>query len=145
MHFAPLLTVGSVVSCSCATLRGGLERAAVQYYSSRFGVTPLSHAQYCSQVVHHCLEDACRKPLLGLLAHNMPGREVIGHHTPGSTCSDNVSQPIEHFSQIIHSLWGVFGYQRQIRSDERPFFVAHVAGVSFSFHTPFYRLAHNTL
>lgn len=66
---------------------------------------------------------------MGLLVDYMSGRQIVGHHAPGSTGACYVAQAVEHFSERVHSLWGFFGHQRQVGSDECPLIVAHFAGV----------------
>jgi hypothetical protein len=55
------------------------------------------------------LEDPGCQLTPGLLVDHMPVRQVIRHHSPRSARSGNVAQAIEHFSEWIHSLWGIFG------------------------------------
>ena len=135
VYFAAFALLGSIISTTSTAFRTALQGAAVEYGSRGLSLASLNHPQHLSQIVYHSLEDLCLDPALGLFVDDVPGWQVIRHHTPGGTRPHNVAQSIEHLSQFIHSLWGFLCHQRQVWSYECPLIVTHVARVCFAFHT----------
>ena len=66
------------------------------------------------------------------LVDDVPGWQVMRHHVPGGSRAHHPAQAIKHFSQLVMPLSGIFGQQRQIRGDEGPFLVAHIAWIGIS-------------
>src|SRR5689334_22883767 len=58
------------------------------------------------------------------------------HHAPLRSRSDNPAKTIQHFSQGVLSLRCIFPHQDQVRGHEAPFFIADIARVWCSVHTP---------
>jgi hypothetical protein len=79
-------------------------------------------------------DKASSQPMLRLLIHGMPRWQVMGNHPPGNSCSHHATHRVIHFLQVIVPLPGIFGQQRQIRSDEGLFFVAYITWVWLSGH-----------
>lgn len=60
-----------------------------------------------------------------LLVDGQPRRQVVGHHAPVRAHANEVAQTVEHLTQRIAALAGVFSQQHQVGGDEDPFLVAH--------------------
>jgi len=66
--------------------------------------------------------------------HPLERVQIIGHHPPGRTRTDNPAQAIEDFAQAMFSLRGFFGHQGQVRGNKGPLIIADITRVCFSFH-----------
>lgn len=58
------------------------------------------------------------------------------HHAPLPARSHHPAQAMKYFPQGMLSLRHIFRHQGQVRGHKAPFFIAHIAGVWFSVHTP---------
>lgn len=76
-----------------------------------------------------------RPPALALLVHRVPGRQVRGHQPPRRARSDQPTQAVADLPQALVALGSLVGYAGQIGGSQRPFILAHITGVGFTFHT----------
>lgn len=127
-----LRTAGALVSVpggASATLGRRAECPAVEHHGRRFLGPARSQAQHGAQVVDQTLEAAGPQPALRLVIHGVPGRQIVGHRAPSHAVAHDVAQPVEHLPQTVLTLVGGLGQQRQVRGDQRPFFIADIGGV----------------
>jgi hypothetical protein len=54
------------------------------------------------------------------------------HPSPRRAALDQIAQAIEDLAQRVFPLSHIFGQQRQVAGDKRPFFVAHITGIGFA-------------
>jgi hypothetical protein len=74
-------------------------------------VAPFGLAQKQMQVVDKGRKSASGQLALGLLVDNVLGRQIIGHHPPGSACSCDPAQAVKHVTQAVGTLPSIFGQQ----------------------------------
>jgi hypothetical protein len=114
------------------TLRGGLQRAAVEDDGAGIAFALQSHAQDGPQIMSHRLEASGLDPAPGLLIDNLPGRQIMRHHPPLSSHFNQVAKGVEGFPQWIHSLRCLLTHQSEITHAELPFLIAHIRRIIFS-------------
>src|SRR6266487_479369 len=129
-------SLGSIVTCSVSTLWSRLQGSAIKNGSRWLLVASSSQPQHRPQIVDDSFKATGFEPTLRLLVDNRPGRQVMRHHAPLRSRSYNPAKTIKHFSQGVLSLWGIFRHQGQVRGHEAPFFIADIARVWCSVHTP---------
>ncbi len=100
--------------------------------------------------MNHLLEDPGGYPPLDLLVDGLPRREVVGHHAPWRAGPHDPPQGVKDLSEVVDALRGVLADQRQVGSDEGPFFVRNVRGIGLSVRhsrmlPPSVPRVHNTL
>ncbi|KVP17706.1 hypothetical protein WJ84_13970 [Burkholderia ubonensis] len=135
MHFRTLAALRAVVAGACTGFRCRLQCAAVQDHGTRLRFASIAHAQQFSQIMHDRLETARSHPALRLLIDRFPRGQVIRQHAPRRAASDQPAQRIEDLAKLVAALFTVFSHQRQIRHNERPFFVAYIARIRLAgFH-----------
>ena len=80
--------------------------------------------------------------------HPLERVQIIGHHPPGRTRTDNPAQAIEDFAQAMFSLRGFFGHQGQVRGNKGPSSSLTSLGYAFRSMPGVYHFqanVHNTL
>ncbi len=55
-----------------------------------------------------------------------PWRWIMGHPAPGHPCLPDRTQAVENLANAVFALASILGQQRQIRRQQRPFFIARV-------------------
>jgi len=70
--------------------------------------------------------DTRRQPALRLLIDRSPGRQVVRHPAPRRARLHDVAQAIEHLAQAVLALPRILALKRQIRHNQRPFFIGYV-------------------
>src|SRR5215212_10104300 len=133
MHLRSLLAlVPPVVAAPMAALRGGSQRARVEYGRRRIGRAALRKPQEHAQIVDHLLEHSRPYPPLRLLVDRLPPQQVVGHVSPRAAGAHDPPQPVEDLAQIVLALGRVLPNEREIRSHERPLLIGNIAWVWFS-------------
>src|SRR5690349_10686363 len=82
----------------------------------------------------HLLKHTRLDPPLALLINHFPAWQVTRHEPPRGSRTDDPTQAIEHFAQVVYALWRFFGHQGQIGCHKRPLFITDITRVSFSVH-----------
>ena len=108
MYLAAFAALGPVVAGMSATFRCGLQHAAVKNGDAGLSFASFDAAQQQTQVLDQGLETPCGQPSLCLLLHDRPGRQIMRHHPPGRSCTDDPAQSVEYFSQGRAPLFGIF-------------------------------------
>jgi hypothetical protein len=134
VDFIAFPAFGAVIACPSATFRSRLQSPAIKDGGGRLVLPTRGDPQDGAQIVDQRFEDASFHPAPGLLIDDVPGRQVVGQPTPLGACPHNPAEAIKNFAQRILALWRGFGHQRQVWGDQRPFRIADVTGISFSFH-----------
>jgi hypothetical protein len=119
MHLAAAFTFRAIIPGACATLRCGLEHAAIQDGSGWVFLAPIRQSQQHASVMHNAFEHLGLQPALGLLVHRFPRRQVVGQPPPRDTHPGDPAQGIEDFPQGMPTLGSCCGHQRHIRGDIR--------------------------
>src|SRR6266850_652429 len=86
MNLGTLFALMAVVTRAGSALRGGLKGSSIKDHRRRFRVPATKQPQHLAQIVGHGFKAACLDPALGLLLDAIPGRQIVGHHPPGTTC-----------------------------------------------------------
>ena len=130
MHFGAFAPLVAIVTASASALRRGLQRAPVE--NDRCGLIGAARApaQQDAQVMREGFKAASLDPTLGLLINRGPRRQVIGHHSPGTTGFDHVADRVEDDPRGVVPLRRIFLEQGEVRSAKRPFFIADITVVT---------------
>jgi signal transduction histidine kinase len=134
VHLRALASLRPVVAAAVAALGRALQRAAVEDRRRRLLVPAIQEPQDAAQVLGHRVEHARRDPPLRLLVHGRPRRQVVGHHPPSLAAAHDVTHAVEYLAQVVLTLRGVLGHERQVGRHEVPLLVRHVAGVRLPCH-----------
>ncbi len=125
-------TLGPIISGPVPALGRALQRAAVADHGRGSGLSACFETQQDAQVMHDGFEATGLDPALHLIVDGMPGRQVVRDHAPGRARVHDPAQGIEHLTQEVGALAGVFGQEREIGGHEGPFLVADVAGIGLA-------------
>lgn len=68
------------------------------------------------------------QPAASLLIHGGPRREIVWQITPLNPGADDITNCVEQIAEAIDPLRGLFGQQCEVRRQEIPLFVGHIAG-----------------
>ena len=134
MNFVTFAFLGAVIPRTPTTFRRGLQGTTVEDRCGWFFLATFSNAQDGAQIVDQRFKDFGFEPAARLLINDIPGWQIMRQPAPLCPSPHDPAQAIKDFAQGIIALGRLFTHQRQVRSDERPFFVAHIAGISFAFH-----------
>lgn len=132
MHLGSLAFLGAIISGAPTTLRRGLQRATVQDHRAGCVVAIVGQTEQQTQIFSHRFKTTRAHPAAGLLIHGVPRRQIVRHQPPRTARARQPAQAIEEFAQRVLALWRVFLHQRQAGNADEPFFLTHVAGISFS-------------
>lgn len=121
-----LLAFATVIAGTLAALGREAQRPAIDDRGGRLGRSSCRQTQYGAQIVYQRFEATRRKQTLCLLVHCGPGWQIVRHPPPWRASFHDVAQAIEHFTQAVFPLTGILSLQRQIRRDQRPFFIGYV-------------------
>ena len=69
-------------------------------------------------------------PALRLLMDRVPGRQIIGDHSPPTAGPDHIAHGVEDHPRGVFALRRLFFHQRQVRRAKRPFLIADIALVT---------------
>jgi hypothetical protein len=134
VRFAALFAAMPIVTCSLAALWRRLQGRNVEDRGCGLPFAPLGQAQQGPQIMYDRLKYPSPDSTLGLLINREPGLQIIGHHPPRCTCSDNPAQAIEDFAQAVVSLGRFFAHQSHVRRHKSPFVTRNITWICFPFH-----------
>jgi hypothetical protein len=132
MDLAALAPLGPIIASPVPAFRRRGPRAAIKDRGAGMALAPFDSTQQEAQIMDDSRKSASGQPALRRLLDDVPGRQVMGHHPPARSCAHDPAQAVQHFSQLIVSLPGIFGQQRQIRGHKGPFIVGHIRRIRFS-------------
>ena len=112
MELGPLPSFVSVVARAVPALRRTLQRLTIEDGGRGLGLTALGQPQDEAQIVGDGLETARFDPALGLLVDGFPAREIVRQHAPGRPRSNQPTEGIEDFPQLVMPLRGLLRSSR---------------------------------
>jgi len=129
VHLRAFAPFGSVIARPRSRLGRRLQGAAVGNHRPGLRLASGKLTQQRAQILHHGFETTGSDPTLGLLIHHRPRRQIMRHHAPVRSRSHQPAQRVEHRSQRVFPLLGVFPAQSQIRCYEGPFLITHITRI----------------
>ena len=110
---------------------GRLDRLAVDAPGAGARLLADGHAHHPTQGVHDLLPGAVAAPLVVVVVHRTPGRQVVGEHVPLAAAAVEVENGVEHLPHLdlAGTADGVDGNQGL---DDFPLLVSQVGGVGLT-------------
>src|SRR5262245_10198954 len=98
MNFIALAAFGAIVTGAGAALDRRLQRSAIEDCSCRHFLSAIGDPQDSSEVMGNRFEDLSFEPTLCLLVDDIPGWQIVRHHSPGRAAAHHPAKAVENLA-----------------------------------------------